>query len=105
MRTFKFPAWCCFGDGDYGDTMVEVELSAKEEKLLVSLASNPDIYNKGFSKCTELADLYDKLMTLADNQITEELLSVDMWDDEEEDSASDNYRIGVDFPFEFEPNK
>lgn len=105
MRYFEFPAWCSFGDGDYGDTVVTAELNDEEEKLLVSLASNPDVYNKGFSNCSELSKLYDKIMNIADEQITEELSSGDMWDDEDEDdSASCIYRIGIDFPLEFEPN-
>lgn len=104
MRTFEFPAWCSYGDGDYGDTTVTVKLNDEEEKLLVSLASDPAVYDKGFSNCRELIDLYDKVMSIADEQITEELSYGNMWDDEdEEESASDVYRIGIDFPLEFEP--
>ena len=111
MKTFTFTAYCRFGKGDSGETMVDVELTDEEAERLVRLGTQTDIYYGEFSQCKELKDIYDKIYAIAVDQITEELRdSVDCglaWIDEKDAQnpnwkADDTYACGVIFPFEFE---
>lgn len=103
MREFTFPAWCQFGKGDVGESEITVNLDDDNAEQLVKYASDPDVYYEGFDACLELSSLYDKIFTLADKQITEEIISGEIWDFEEGETASDVYAIGIEFPLEFEP--
>ena len=106
MKEFTFTAYCTFGRGDSGETEVDVELTDEEYERLVKFGTQPDIYYNGFSKCKELADLYNRIYSLAVDQMTEEMR--DFGDLEEKYANDPNWKItdlyhcGVNFPWEFE---
>lgn len=104
MKLFTFTAYCTFGKGDSGETYVDVELTDEEAERLIKFGTQTDIYYGEFSRCKELKDIYDKIYTIAVDQITEELRD---WGNEKnannpEWKADDTYACGVIFPFEFE---
>lgn len=103
MREFIFPAWVSYGKGDSGETEIAIVLDDENAELLEKYASDPDVYYDGFENCLELSALYDSIYELVDKQITEEISSGDIWDFDDDESASDIYRIGIEFPLEFEP--
>ena len=103
MREFTFPAWCQYGKGDVGESEITINLDEKNAELLVRYASDPDVYYKGFDACLELSVLYDQIFNFADKQITEEIISGEIYEFEEGETASDVYPIGIEFPYEFEP--
>jgi hypothetical protein len=82
-----------------------VKLTDEEAERLITFASSPAYTTTYFCDCAELADIYDKVHTIAVKQITEEMRD---WggDDEEETelmrdpnwSVEDWYSIGVGFP-------
>ena len=106
MKEFTFTAYCTFGRGDSGETEVDVELTDEEYERLVKFGTQPDIYYNGFSKCKELADLYNRIYSLAVDQMTEEMR--DFGDLEEKYANDPNWKVndlyhcGVNFPWEFE---
>ena len=106
MKEFTFTAYCRFGKGDSGETFLDVELTDEEAEELLHYGTQTEIYYNGFSHCEELKELYQKLYTLAVEQMTEEMK--DYGDLEEEYVNNPNWRIdeiypcGVMFPFEFE---
>lgn len=107
MKEFTFTAYCTFGKGDSGETLVDIELTDKEAERLIKYGTQSDIYYNEFSKCEELKDLYQKIYDIAVNQITEELREGGDWIDEEDATnpewrADDLYHCGVNFPSEFE---
>jgi hypothetical protein len=107
MKEFTFIAYCRFGKGDSGETMVDVELTDEEAEKLIKYGTQTDIYYDGFSECEELKDLYQKVYAIAVDQITEELREGGDWVDKEEArnpdwKADDTYACGVNFPSEFE---
>ncbi len=107
MKSYEFPAWCRFGKGDSGETIVEYELTDEEAARLEAAASDEEIYYTGFYETADLADIYKKVYAAAVDQITEELLDGDFPGDLDRDNkdwkADDTYAIGVGFPTEFEP--
>jgi hypothetical protein len=103
MKEFTFPAWCQYGKGDVGESEITVDLNDEDAELLEKYASDPDVYYDGFDACLELSFLYDLIFKLADEQITEEIKSGEIWEFEEGETASDVYPIGIEFPLEFEP--
>lgn len=102
MKKYTFTAYCTFGKGDSGETEIEVELTDEEAEMLVKFGTQPDIYYSGFYLCKELKDLYNKIYTLAVDQMTEEMN--DFGDEEHPDDwrVDDTYACGVNFPREFE---
>ena len=106
MKEITFIAYCTFGKGDSGETEVTVELTDEEYERVMTLGTDDDIYYKGFSSCKELKDIYDKVYTIAVNQMTEEMR--DYGDLDEEYASDPNWKVddlyacGVNFPFEFE---
>lgn len=106
MKEYTFTAYCTFGKGDSGETEIVVELSDEEYERLVKFGTQPDIYYNGFSKCKELADLYNRIYSLAVDQMTEEMR--DFGDLEEKYANDPNWKVndlypcGVNFPWEFE---
>lgn len=109
MKTITFPAYCRFGKGDSGETQVEVDLTDEEAERITTLGTQPDIYYKGFQNCEELKDLYDRIYTIAVNQMTEEVRDFATEEFIKEEGADDpswkiddTYSCGVNFPFEFE---
>lgn len=106
MKEFTFTAFCNYGEGDSGESWVDVELSDEEAERLIKYGIQADIYFKGFFECEELKDLYHKIYALAVDQMTVELKE---FGDLEEKYASDPswkvddlYHCGVNFPNEFE---
>lgn len=106
MQEFTFPAWASFGKGDGGETSVEVELTDGEAKRLVFYGTQADIFYEGFSKCTELEDLYARIYSIAIEQMTDEMREFGDSDDEEINDpnwkVNNTYACGVEFPYEFE---
>ncbi len=81
MKEFTFCAWCRFGKGDSGETLVDVELTDEEAEQLIKYGTQPDVYYGEFSECKELKDLYQKIYSIAVDQITEELREWGDWVD------------------------
>ena len=104
MKTFTFTAYCRFGKGNSGETLVDVELTEEEAERFVRIGTQTDIYYGEFSRCKELKDIYDKIYTIAVEQITEELRDCGNEKIAENPNwkADDTYACGVIFPFEFE---
>ena len=107
MKEFTFTAWCRFGKGDSGETLIDVELTDEEAERLIMYGTQPEIYYNEFYLCEELKDLYKKLYAIAVEQITEELRDGGDWIDEDDKNnpdwkADDTYACGVSFPYEFE---
>lgn len=100
MKEYVFPGYCTFGKCDSGTSYIYVDLTDEEEELLLKYALVPSVYYGHFWKCNELSKLYDRILEIADEQITEELSGADML--EEDEDASDCYQIRVDFPEELE---
>ena len=107
MKEFTFTAWCRFGKGDSGETLVDVELSNEESERLIQYGTKAEIFYNGFDRCEELKDLYKKIYEIAVTQITDELRDFGDWVDEK-DAKAPNWRAdhlyacGVNFPNEFE---
>lgn len=106
MKEFSFPAWCNYGGGDSRESWVDVELTDEEAEKLIKYGTQADIYYNDFRRCQELKDLYQKIYTIAVDQMTEELKA---WGDLDEQYANDPawrindlYQCGVNFPEEFE---
>lgn len=105
MKEFEFEAWCSFGKGDSGESLVCVALTDEEAERLVKYGTKSNIYYGDFCRCEELKDLYDKIYKIAVDQITEELREWGDWLDEAQNPdwrADDTYACGVNFPTEFE---
>ena len=106
MKKYTFTAYCTFGKGDSGESWLEIELTDEEAERLERYALSPEVYYNGFSCCKELSDLYNRIYTIAINQMTEEMR--DFGDLDEELAQDPNWKIddmyacGVHFPFEFE---
>jgi hypothetical protein len=106
MKEFTFTAWCNYGKGDSGESWVDVELTDEEAEILIKYGTQSEIYYNEFCRCKELEGLYNKIYTIAVDQMTEELRN---FGDLEEKYASDpNWKVddlypcGVNFPNEFE---
>ncbi len=106
MKEYTFTAYCTFGKGDSGESWIDVELTDEEAERLEKYALQPEIYYNGFSKCKELADLYEKIYNLAVDQMTEEMRDYGNLEEKYANDADwkvdDLYHCGVIFPFEFE---
>ena len=106
MKEFTFTAYCTFGKGDSGETLVDVVLTNEEAERLIKYGTQTDIYYNGFSRCKELEDLYGKIYTLAVDQMTEEMrdfgdLNAEIANDPNW-KVEDLYPCGVNFPRQFE---
>jgi hypothetical protein len=106
MKNITFPAYCRFGKLNSGETWVDVELTDEEAERIITLGTQPDIYYKGFQSCEELKDLYDRIYTIAVDQMSEEMRDFGELDkrfaSNHELKVDDLYACGVNFPFEFE---
>lgn len=107
MKEFTFPAWCNYGTGDSGESWVDVELTDEEAERLEKYGTQAEIYYGEFYNCKELQDIYDKVYTIAVDQMTAELREWGDWLDEEKKNnpdwkIDDTYLCGVNFPQEFE---
>lgn len=106
MKEYTFIAYCTFGKGDSGESWVDVELTDEEFERLKKFGTQPDIYYNGFSRCKELADLYNRIYNIAVEQMTEEMR--DFGNLEEKYANDPNWKVddlypcGVNFPREFE---
>lgn len=106
MKEFTFTAWCNYGKGDSGESWVDVELTDEEAEKLIKYGTKPEIYYDEFSDCEELQDIYNKVYSIAVEQITDELRDTDWLDEKYKDDpnwrADYIYSCGVNFPNEFE---
>ena len=106
MKTITFPAYCTFGKGDSGETEVEVELTDEEYEKVMEYGTDEEYYYDGFAECEALKDIYDKVYSIAVDQMTEEMRDFGDLDDEYVGDPNwkvdDLYHCGVHFPFEFE---
>lgn len=104
MKEYTFTAYCTFGKGDSGETEVEVELTDEEAERLLKFGTQTDVFYDGFSRCEELRDLYQKIYSIAVEQMTEE--TRDFGDEALANNPNwkvdDTYACGVNFPREFE---
>lgn len=103
MKEFTFPIYCYYGQGDSGESWIDVELTDEEAERLIEYGTKADVYEDGFDECEELKDIYEKLYALAVEQITDEIRdSDDEYADNPNWKADENYPCGVGFPEEFE---
>lgn len=106
MKEFTFTAYCTFGKGDSGESWIDVELTDEEAERLIKYGTQAEIYYNEFSRCEELKDIYDKIYTLAVNQMTEEMRDFGDLEDKYANNPNwkidDLYHCGVCFPGEFE---
>ena len=87
-----FDCWCNFGKGNSGDSFVEVEITEEEyERLREAEASGED-----FDECEAVADIYERVYAIAEEEATEDLINADILEDGEE--AGDMYYIGINYP-------
>jgi hypothetical protein len=104
MKEYTFTAYCTFGKGDSGETYVDVELTDEESERLEHYGKQADIYYRGFNNCESLKELYDKIYTIAVEQMTEEMRDYGNDDNTNDPNwkVDDLYPCGVNFPREFE---
>lgn len=106
MKEFTFPIYCYYGQGDSGESWIDVELTDEEAERLIKYGTQAEVYDNGFDECEELKDIYDKLYALAVEQITEEIRDSEDLDEEYANNpnwkADSIYPCGVSFPEEFE---
>lgn len=88
---YPFECWCNFGGGDSGDSYIEMEVTEEEYARLEAARKS----GKEFSKCEEVADLYDRAWDLAEEDATDNLRMADIL--EADERAGDLYSIGVCF--------
>ncbi len=81
-----------FGKGDGADSYVEMEITKKEyARLQAAQESGED-----FEDCELVADIYERVYELADEDATQDLIDAEYL--EEDEKASDLYSIVVDYP-------
>lgn len=104
MKKYTFIAYCTFGRGDSGETEVEVELTDEEAERLLKFGTQTDVFYDGFSRCEELRDLYQRIYSIAVEQMTEETRDFgnEALADDPNWQVDDTYACGVNFPREFE---
>lgn len=84
-----------FGKGDGADSSVEMEITQEEyERLQEAQESGEE-----FEDCELVADIYEKVYQLADEDATQDLLDADELDEDYE-KASKLYPIVIDYPEE-----
>ena len=82
----------CFGKGDYGESYVSMEVTNEEYNRLKKAQES----GEEFIKCESVEDIYSRAYDLADEDATDDLISVDML--EEGERASDLYSLIVYYP-------
>ena len=81
-----------FGRGDGADSWVEMEITEEEnERLQKAQESGED-----FEDCELVADIYERVYELADEDATQDLRDADYL--EEDETASELYSIVVEYP-------
>lgn len=106
MREFTFTAYCNYGNGNSGESWIDVELTDEEAEMLIKYGTQAEVYYNEFSECEELKDLYKKVYCLAVEQMTGELKAFGDLDakyaNDPNWKVDDLYPCGVNFPSEFE---
>lgn len=83
-----------FGKGDGAGSCVEMEITEEEfERLQEAQESGED-----FEDCELVADIYERVYELADEDATQDLINEDYL--EEGEKASESYPITIDYPEE-----
>ena len=83
-----------FGKWDGADSAVEMEITEEEfERLQEAQETGED-----FEDCELVADIYEKVLELADQDATRDLIEADYLDENEK--ASEMYPITIEYPEE-----
>jgi hypothetical protein len=90
LLTFNYSI--SFGRGDGADSWVEMEITEEEnERLKKAQDSGED-----FSDCELVADIYERVYELADEDATEDLRDAEYL--EEDEKASELYSFVIEYP-------
>ena len=71
----EFPVTICLGGGDGGDVLISVDVSEEEYELLIDACADGD----EIADCDELEDLYNRIISFADDECD--------WDYDNEDES------------------
>ena len=94
VMLITFDYTLCYGKGDYGEGYIEVEITEEEyERLQEAQESGDEFY-----ECESVADIYNRVYDLAEEEATSELIAEGILD--EGRKASELYPIDVYFPEE-----
>ena len=83
----------CYGKGDYGEATIEVELTEEEYTRLQEAHEEYE----DFFDCKSVADIYDRVYELADEEATNDLVAEGILDKSKK--AREVYPIEVYFPY------
>lgn len=83
-----------FGKGDGMDSCVEMEINEEEYARLQEAQES----GEDFEDCELVADIYERVLELADEDATRDLRDADYL--EEDEKASELYPIVIDYPEE-----
>ena len=84
-----------FGKGDGAESCVEMEITEEEYDRLQEAQES----GEEFEDCELVADIYERVYELADEDATQDLIDADELDEEYE-KASELYPIVIDYPEE-----
>ena len=83
-----------FGKGDGAESCVEMDVTNEEyERLQEAMESGDD-----FEDCELVQDIYERVLELADEDATQDLIDAEYLDEGEK--ASESYPITIDYPEE-----
>ena len=83
-----------FGKCDGADSYVEMEITEEEYARLQEAQES----GEDFEDCELVADIYERVYELADEDATQDLIDADYL--EEDEKASELYSIVIDYPGE-----
>lgn len=83
-----------FGKGDGADSYVEMEITDEEYARLQEAQES----GEDFEDCELVADIYERVYELADEDATQDLIDAEYL--EEDEKASELYSIVIDYPEE-----
>ena len=90
LMTFDYSI--SFGRGDGAESYIEMDITTEEyERIQTAKKSGTD-----FSNCEFVADIYERLYELADEDATQDLRDAEYLD--EDQKASELYSIVVEYP-------
>ena len=81
-----------FGKGDGADSCVEMEITEEEYARLQKAQES----GEDFEDCESVADIYERVYELADEDATQDLIDAEYL--EEGEKASEFYAIIIDYP-------
>lgn len=88
------------GTGDGTDWDIDVDITEEEYERLKSAKTS----GKDFDECEDVADIYNRIYDIANDDATEDLIDNDeefqeYYEEDETSKASDFYSISVDYPY------